>query len=92
MGKSAFAASLIGKSMITDRLLAVFFCKYGQAQRSDGVNIIKSIAYQIVENLPECMPKMKEAGAKLSNSVSVCKFHLRIFHTKLCYDRTRYKH
>jgi hypothetical protein len=70
MGKSAFAASLVRKSILTDRLLAVFFCKYGEAQRSDGANIIKSIAYQIAEKLPECMAKMKETCLKLSPNVS----------------------
>ena len=72
MGKSAFAASLIGKSILESRLLAVFFCKYGETKRSDGANIIKSLAYQIAEKLPECMTKMKEASAKLSGNVSRC--------------------
>jgi hypothetical protein len=74
MGKSAFAASLIGQSILSDRLLAVFFCKYGEAKRSDGVNVIKSLAYQIAENLPECMTKMKEACAKLSGNVRLVRY------------------
>jgi hypothetical protein len=69
IGKSAFAASLVCKLILTNRLLAVFFCKYGVSKRTDGANIIKSIAYQIAEKLPECLPKMIEESTKLKDHV-----------------------
>ena len=70
MGKSAFAASLCDAFEKRQRLLGVFFCKYGTKSRSDGKSIIKSFAYQCSQALPECLESMRE-GAKLLNDVSI---------------------
>ena len=68
MGKSAFAASLSHEYSIRNRVLGTFFCKYGLKTRSNGKNIVKSLAYQCYQAMPECLAKMRN-GAKRLNEV-----------------------
>lgn len=61
MGKSAYAASLIFNLRISNQLLGVFFCRYGDKDRSDGENIVLSLAYQIAENYEEYQSRLIES-------------------------------
>lgn len=49
----------------------MFFCRYGEKSRSDGINIIKSLAYQLAENFEDCRESILKQSAALSNKLSL---------------------
>ena len=79
MGKSAFAASLHAYYSIRKRLLGVFFCRYGAKNRSEGKNVIKSLAYQIARRFPESREKMLEGAKLLTSNNNVMCFNLLFY-------------
>lgn len=52
MMKTTFAASYANYLKTRSRLLAVYFCHFGNMIRNNPVHLIRSIAYQIAENMP----------------------------------------
>lgn len=71
MGKSAFASAL-WKSLFTNKeLLAAFFCRFGDAARSDSAKAIQSIAFQMATTLPECRADILKGAETLDEMVNL---------------------
>ena len=70
MGKSAIASAL-WKQLFTDKdLLAAFFCRFGDASRSDSTKAIQSIAFQMATALPECRADILKGAEAIDEMVS----------------------
>lgn len=71
MGKSAFTAAIVDFFRSRGKILAAFFCKFGNKQRSEPDFIIKSLSYQIALHLPETRDCIQEALNTMPDDVPI---------------------
>ena len=71
MGKSAFASMAVNIYSGVNRIAGYFFCRFNDVERSNGRNLIKSLAAQIAVNFPECCKAIKEAAEKINDDATL---------------------
>ena len=71
MGKSALAAWVVTMCQGAKCMLAYFFCRFDDQARSNGRNLVLTIAAQIAENLPACREEIELAFRDVTEDTSV---------------------
>lgn len=71
MGKSAFASLLVYSLAHEDKLAGAFFCRFGDTTISQGLNLLKSLAYQIALNIESTREMILKASEELMKPETV---------------------
>ena len=71
MGKSAFASMIVTVYGGAHRIAGYFFCRFNDAIRTNGRDLIMSLAAQIAENFPECREAIEKAVFDMNVEVTL---------------------